>query len=284
MGILTGAGGTFSSGMDLKAFLKGETPSFPGRGLCEVDESRLAHSGLALADVSIAEGNARSKQMSFTVKLSAAEAARIDGAGPWRRFFNVTLPFMTPGIIAGALLAFTLSLDDYVITAFTSGQTTTFPLYIFGATRQGVPPEVNVLGTILLAGVLVLMALNVLLQRHLAQPVQVDGLGGDVGLDVAADDREASGAIGVRLDAAAAVAGLGIDNQRVGIAAGLFHRAIDPREALRGARRIVRGPRRAFRKATEAVAAAVLIAAGLIYFAVTRYGYHLIHRWPFLIR
>ena len=91
------------------------------------------------------------------------------GATEWTTFRTVTLPLIAPGVAAAALLAAAISIDDYVITSFNAGQTTTFPLYIFGATRQGVPPEVNVLGTILLAAVLVLMALNVLLQRHLAR-------------------------------------------------------------------------------------------------------------------
>ena len=97
------------------------------------------------------------------------EAAMDLGATEWTTFRKITLPMIAPGVAAAALLAAAISIDDYVITSFNAGQTTTFPLYIFGATRQGVPPEVNVLGTILLAGVLVLMALNVLLQRHLAR-------------------------------------------------------------------------------------------------------------------
>jgi spermidine/putrescine transport system permease protein len=70
---------------------------------------------------------------------------------------------------AAALLAAAISVDDYVITSFNAGQTTTFPLFIFGATRQGVPAEVNVLGSMLLLAVLVLMGLNVLLQRRLSR-------------------------------------------------------------------------------------------------------------------
>jgi spermidine/putrescine transport system permease protein len=81
----------------------------------------------------------------------------------------VTLPMIAPGVAAAALLAAAISLDDYVITSFNAGQTQTFPLFIFGATRQGVPPEVNVLGTILLVAILVLMGLNVLAQRSLAR-------------------------------------------------------------------------------------------------------------------
>jgi spermidine/putrescine transport system permease protein len=72
---------------------------------------------------------------------------------------------IAPGVASAALLAAALSVDDYVITSFNAGQTLTFPLFIFGATRQGVPPEVNVLATGLLVVVLFLLALNVIVQR-----------------------------------------------------------------------------------------------------------------------
>jgi spermidine/putrescine transport system permease protein len=97
------------------------------------------------------------------------EAAMDLGATEWTTFRKVTLPMILPGVAAAALLAAAISVDDYVITSFNAGQTITFPLFIFGATRQGVPPEVNVLATGLLLIVLVLMALNVALQRRLAR-------------------------------------------------------------------------------------------------------------------
>jgi spermidine/putrescine transport system permease protein len=96
------------------------------------------------------------------------EAAMDLGATEWVTFRKVTLPMITPGVAAAALLAAAISIDDYVITSFNAGQTQTFPLFIFGATRQGVPPEVNVLATGLLLVVLILMGLNVMLQRRLA--------------------------------------------------------------------------------------------------------------------
>jgi spermidine/putrescine transport system permease protein len=96
------------------------------------------------------------------------EAAMDLGATEWVTFRKVTLPMIAPGVAAAALLASAISIDDYVITSFNAGQTQTFPLFIFGATRQGVPPEVNVLATALLVAVLVLMGLNVALQRRLA--------------------------------------------------------------------------------------------------------------------
>jgi spermidine/putrescine transport system permease protein len=97
------------------------------------------------------------------------EAAMDLGATEWTTFRKVTLPMIAPGVAAAAMLAAALSIDDYVITSFNAGQTQTFPLFIFGATRQGVPPEVNVLATMLLVAVLVLMGLNVLIQRRLAR-------------------------------------------------------------------------------------------------------------------
>jgi spermidine/putrescine transport system permease protein len=97
------------------------------------------------------------------------EAAMDLGATEWTTFRKITLPMIAPGVAAAALLAAAISVDDYVITSFNAGQTITFPLFIFGATRQGVPPEVNVLATALLVIVLVLMALNVMLQRRLAR-------------------------------------------------------------------------------------------------------------------
>jgi spermidine/putrescine transport system permease protein len=64
-------------------------------------------------------------------------------------FRKITLPIIFPGILAAALLAFALSIDDYVITSFNAGHTLTFPLWVFGASRLGIPPEVNVLGTLI---------------------------------------------------------------------------------------------------------------------------------------
>jgi spermidine/putrescine transport system permease protein len=77
------------------------------------------------------------------------EAAMDLGADEWTTFRKVTLPLIFPGIMAAAMLSFALSIDDYVITSFVSGQTTTFPLWVYGASRFGVPPEVNVLGTLI---------------------------------------------------------------------------------------------------------------------------------------
>jgi spermidine/putrescine transport system permease protein len=97
------------------------------------------------------------------------EAAMDLGATEWATFRKVTLPMIAPGVAAAAMLAAAISFDDYVVTSFNAGQTQTFPLFIFGATRQGVPAEVNVLATILMVGILALMGLNLLVQRSLAR-------------------------------------------------------------------------------------------------------------------
>ena len=97
------------------------------------------------------------------------EAAMDLGATEWVTFRKITLPLIAPGVAAAGLLAAAISFDDYVVTSFNAGQTQTFPLYIFGATRQGVPAEVNVLATLLLVLILGLMGLNLLIQRALAR-------------------------------------------------------------------------------------------------------------------
>jgi spermidine/putrescine transport system permease protein len=81
--------------------------------------------------------------------VSLEEAAGDLGATPLTTFRTVTFPLIFPGIMAAALLAFVLSVDDYVITTFNAGATITFPLWIYGVSRFGVPAQVNVMGTIL---------------------------------------------------------------------------------------------------------------------------------------
>jgi spermidine/putrescine transport system permease protein len=100
--------------------------------------------------------------------LHIEEAAMDLGANEWTTFRKITLPLIAPGVAAAGLLAFALSIDDFVITNFNAGQTVTFPLFIYGAARQGIPPEVNVLATMLLIAALALMALNLVWQRRKA--------------------------------------------------------------------------------------------------------------------
>ena len=89
----------------------------------------------------------RSRLIGFDRSLE--EAARDLGATSWTTFRTVTLPLLAPGLAAAAMLAFALSLDDFVISNFNSGTTVTFPLFIFGASQRGIPVEVNVLATML---------------------------------------------------------------------------------------------------------------------------------------
>jgi spermidine/putrescine transport system permease protein len=97
---------------------------------------------------------------------SLEEAAMDLGANEWTTFRKVTLPLIAPAILAGALLSFALSVDDFVITYFNSGSEVTFPVFVWGAARVGAPPQVNVMGTAIFVVALSLMLVNVLLQRR----------------------------------------------------------------------------------------------------------------------
>jgi spermidine/putrescine transport system permease protein len=97
---------------------------------------------------------------------SVEDAAADLGAGPLATFRTVTLPLIAPAVLAAALLAFVLSIDDFVISNFNSGTTVTFPLYIFGAAQRGIPVEVNVLATMLFAATVIAMLFTVWQQRR----------------------------------------------------------------------------------------------------------------------
>jgi spermidine/putrescine transport system permease protein len=105
----------------------------------------------------------RSRLVGFNKQLE--EASRDLGANEWQTFTQVLVPFMKPGIIAGALLAFTLSLDDFVITFFTSGpETVTFPVKIYSMVKTGVKYEVNAASTVLIIITIVATVLAMKLQ------------------------------------------------------------------------------------------------------------------------
>ena len=96
---------------------------------------------------------------------SLEEASKDLGAGEWQTFRYVLLPFLGPGIIGGALLAFTLSLDDFVITFFTSGpNTTTFPVLVYSMVRFSVTPEINAASTVLIVITFVVATIGMALQ------------------------------------------------------------------------------------------------------------------------
>lgn len=92
--------------------------------------------------------------------MSIEEASMDLGAGRIRTFFEITLPVLAPGIGGGALLAFTLSIDDVIISYFVNGQTKTFPLKVYESIRSGVAPDVNALSTLILIGTTVLVVLT----------------------------------------------------------------------------------------------------------------------------
>ena len=96
------------------------------------------------------------------------EAARDLGANGWQTFWHVTFPLITPGVLAAAMLAFTLSLDDFVVSFFTSGPgATTLPILIYSSVKRGVTPEINALATlIVVASVLATLGVTLLQRRQ----------------------------------------------------------------------------------------------------------------------
>jgi spermidine/putrescine transport system permease protein len=90
------------------------------------------------------------------------DAAMDLGATPWRTFRRVTLPLIVPGILAAGLLSFSLSIDDYIVTTFTAGQTVTFPLQIAGAFQREISPQINVLASMILVVSVTLLAVGTL--------------------------------------------------------------------------------------------------------------------------
>jgi spermidine/putrescine transport system permease protein len=107
----------------------------------------------------------RARLSSFNRELE--EAAKDLGASEWRTFWDVLVPHMQPGLIAGALLAFTLSLDDFVITFFTAGpDTITFPVKVYSMLRFSVTPEVNAASTILIVVTVILTAVGLQMQNN----------------------------------------------------------------------------------------------------------------------
>jgi spermidine/putrescine transport system permease protein len=106
----------------------------------------------------------RSRLIGFDRHLE--EAAADLGATPLATFRTVTLPLLAPGILAAALLAFSLSIDDFVVSNFNSGSTETFPLYVYGVSLRGVPVQVNVLATMLFALLAIAVSLVLWQQRR----------------------------------------------------------------------------------------------------------------------
>ena len=94
------------------------------------------------------------------------EAAGDLYANEWATFWKVTFPLIFPGILAAALLAFSLSIDDFVVTNFTSGLTNTFPIWVWGSIRNSLPVQINVVGTMIFGAAVLLVLGSTLLQRR----------------------------------------------------------------------------------------------------------------------
>lgn len=124
-------------------------------------------------NVSFVVVTVRSRLIGFDRSLE--EAAQDLGASGFQTFRLVTLPLIMPGVAAAALLAFALSIDDFVITNFNAGDTVTFPLYIWGAARVSIPPQVNVMATIIFLVTLVFMLLTVWQQRRAEKMTSMRG-------------------------------------------------------------------------------------------------------------
>lgn len=87
-------------------------------------------------------------------------------ANEWQTFWRVTFPLVLPGIVSAALLSFSLSFDDFIITNLNAGQTVTFPMFVWGAAQRGIPPQINVVGTIMFLLALALVGMGELRQRR----------------------------------------------------------------------------------------------------------------------
>jgi spermidine/putrescine transport system permease protein len=122
----------------------------------------IAHVAFAISYVAVV---VRARLSGMDTRLE--EAAMDLGANEWQVFQRITLPLIWPGVLSGALLAFTLSLDEFVITFFTSGPgATTLPIQVWSMVKRGVTPEINALSALMLLGSIALVALSVVLQRR----------------------------------------------------------------------------------------------------------------------
>jgi spermidine/putrescine transport system permease protein len=139
----------------------GQPPFFPTNFLTIL----IAH---IMFNISYVVVTVRARLYGFDRHLE--EAAMDLGANELTTFWKVTFPIILPGILAAALLAFSLSIDDYVITSFTAGRTSTFPIFIWGSARIGVPVQVNVIGTAFFLIAVGFVALTTILQGRANRP------------------------------------------------------------------------------------------------------------------
>ena len=124
----------------------------------------IAH---VMFNISFVVVTVRSRLIGFDRSLE--EAAQDLGANGFQTFIRITLPLIAPGVLAAALLAFALSVDDFVITNFNAGSTVTFPLFVWGAARVAIPPQINIIATMIFFATVALMLVTVLQQRRAAR-------------------------------------------------------------------------------------------------------------------
>jgi spermidine/putrescine transport system permease protein len=122
----------------------------------------IAHAAFAISYVAVVVRARLSGR-----QRSVEEAAMDLGANEWQVLQRITLPLIWPGVLSGGLLAFTLSLDEFVLTFFTSGPgATTLPIQVWSMVKRGVTPEINALSTLMLEASMALVTLSVVLQRR----------------------------------------------------------------------------------------------------------------------
>ena len=121
----------------------------------------LAHVAFSIAYVAV---TVRARLAGFDRSLE--EAAADLGANSWTTFSKITLPLITPGILAGALMAFAISIDDFVTSNFVSGSAVPFPVWVYGATRIGIPPQVFVFGSVIFGVGILCAVASVLVGRR----------------------------------------------------------------------------------------------------------------------
>ena len=121
----------------------------------------LAHVAFSIAYVTV---TVRARMAGFDRSLE--EAALDLGANAWVAFRKITLPIIRPGIMAGALMAFAISIDDFVTSNFVSGASVPFPVWVYGATRIGIPPQVFVFGTAIFAVGILFALMSIVLARR----------------------------------------------------------------------------------------------------------------------
>jgi spermidine/putrescine transport system permease protein len=127
----------------------------------------LAHIAFQVSFVAVTV-KARVRGFDWTLEDASMDL----GADPYRTFWKVTFPLILPGIVAAALLSFALSLDDFVITLFTAGNEVTYPLYVNASVKTALPPQINVLATMILLASLALIGGSTLWSRRRTKGLQ----------------------------------------------------------------------------------------------------------------